>query len=149
MLSYHSGEDRIAKDRFRQATGACDCPPGLPCVCGAVQTVRLVRRVPKRASEAERAANPRAASARLRVAERTEPLTGDDRGRPLTMAATVPVRRVDAPEAGPPRRRRAARREHPGGGDRRAGAQARPADRAASRASPTTRRSCSASSSSC
>jgi 16S rRNA (cytosine1402-N4)-methyltransferase len=81
VLSYHSGEDRIAKDRFRRATGACDCPPGLPCVCGAVQTVRLVRGVPKRASAAEREANPRAASARLRVAERTEPLTGDARVR--------------------------------------------------------------------
>ena len=79
VLSYHSGEDRIAKDRFRNATGACDCPPGLPCVCGAVQTVRLVRRVPKRASAVERADNPRAGSARLRVAERTEPRTGDDR----------------------------------------------------------------------
>jgi 16S rRNA (cytosine1402-N4)-methyltransferase len=79
VLSYHSGEDRIAKDRFRQATGACDCPPGLPCVCGAVQTVRLVRRVPKRASAAERDVNPRAASARLRVAERVEPRVGDDR----------------------------------------------------------------------
>ena len=81
VLSYHSGEDRIAKDRFRRATGACDCPPGLPCVCGAVQTVRLVRGVPKRASAAEREANPRAASARLRVAERTEPRTGDERVR--------------------------------------------------------------------
>ncbi len=79
MLSYHSGEDRIVKDRLRAATGACDCPPGLPCVCDAVQTVRLVRGVPKRPSAAERAANPRAASARLRVAERIEPLTGDDK----------------------------------------------------------------------
>jgi len=79
VLSYHSGEDRIAKDRFRRATGACDCPPGLPCVCGAVQTVRLVRRVPKRASLAEREVNPRAGSARLRVAERVEPRAGDDR----------------------------------------------------------------------
>jgi 16S rRNA (cytosine1402-N4)-methyltransferase len=77
VLSYHSGEDRIAKERFRVATGACDCPPGLPCVCGAVQTVRLVRHVPKRATQAEREANPRAASARLRVAERIAPLTGD------------------------------------------------------------------------
>jgi 16S rRNA (cytosine1402-N4)-methyltransferase len=76
-LSYHSGEDRVVKDRFRVATGACDCPPGLPCVCDAVQTVRLVRRVPKRPSAAERAANRRAASAHLRVAERIEPLTGD------------------------------------------------------------------------
>ena len=79
VLSYHSGEDRIVKDRFRIATGACDCPPGLPCVCDAVQTVRLVRGVAKRPSAAERAANPRAASARLRVAERIEPLTGDDK----------------------------------------------------------------------
>ena len=37
VLSYHSGEDRIVKDRLRQAeTGGCVCPPGLPCVCGAV-----------------------------------------------------------------------------------------------------------------
>ena len=36
VLSYHSGEDRIVKDRLRQAeTGGCMCPPGLPCVCGA------------------------------------------------------------------------------------------------------------------
>jgi 16S rRNA (cytosine1402-N4)-methyltransferase len=77
VLSYHSGEDRIVKDRLRTATGACDCPPGLPCVCDAVQTVRLVRRVAKRASAAEQADNPRAASARLRVAERIEPRTGD------------------------------------------------------------------------
>lgn len=71
VLSYHSGEDRIVKDRFRAAaTGSCTCPPGLPCVCGAVQTVRLVRGVPKRPGDDERRANPRAASARLRVAER-------------------------------------------------------------------------------
>ena len=50
VLSYHSGEDRIVKERLRRATGACDCPPDLPCVCGAVQTVRLVRGVPKRPS---------------------------------------------------------------------------------------------------
>jgi 16S rRNA (cytosine1402-N4)-methyltransferase len=71
VLSYHSGEDRIVKDRFREAvTGGCTCPPELPCVCDAVQTVRLVRRVPKTANPEERAANRRAASARLRVAER-------------------------------------------------------------------------------
>ncbi len=69
VLSYHSGEDRIVKERFRRATGACECPPGLPCVCGAVQTVRLVR-APRRPSDAERAANRRAGSARLRVAEK-------------------------------------------------------------------------------
>jgi 16S rRNA (cytosine1402-N4)-methyltransferase len=76
VLSYHSGEDRIVKDRLREATGACDCPVGLPCVCGAVQTVRIVRGVPKRPSADERRENRRASSARLRVAERIEP--GDD-----------------------------------------------------------------------
>ena len=71
VLSYHSGEDRIAKDRIRQAeTGGCECPPELPCVCGAVKTVRIVRGVPKRAAPAESESNPRAASARLRVAEK-------------------------------------------------------------------------------
>ena len=71
VLSYHSGEDRIVKERFRAAeTGGCECPTGLPCVCGAVRTVRLVRRVPKTPSADEVATNRRAASARLRVVER-------------------------------------------------------------------------------
>jgi 16S rRNA (cytosine1402-N4)-methyltransferase len=73
VVSYHSGEDRIVKERFRVATGACECPPELPCVCGAVQTVRLVRGVRRTPTNEEKAVNRRAASARLRVAERTEP----------------------------------------------------------------------------
>jgi 16S rRNA (cytosine1402-N4)-methyltransferase len=74
VLSYHSGEDRIVKERIRAAeTGGCECPPELPCVCGAVQTVRVVRRVPKRPSATEQAANRRASSARLRVAEKIAP----------------------------------------------------------------------------
>lgn len=73
VLSYHSGEDRIVKDRFRSAeTGDCVCPPNLPCVCGAVRTVRIVRRVPKTPTAAEIAVNRRASSARLRVVERLE-----------------------------------------------------------------------------
>jgi 16S rRNA (cytosine1402-N4)-methyltransferase len=71
VLSYHSGEDRIIKERFRSAeTGDCVCPTGLPCVCGAVRTVRVVRRIPKTPTDVEIAANRRAASARLRVVER-------------------------------------------------------------------------------
>lgn len=74
VLSYHSGEDRIVKQRMRFAeTGGCACPPELPCVCDAVQTVRLVRGVPRTPSEAERSTNPRARSARLRVVEKIEP----------------------------------------------------------------------------
>lgn len=74
VLSYHSGEDRIAKDRIRAAeTGGCECPPELPCVCGAVQTVRVVRRIAKRPSADEQSQNRRATSARLRVAEKLDP----------------------------------------------------------------------------
>lgn len=70
-LSYHSGEDRIVKERMRLAvTGGCECPPELPCVCDAVQTVRIVRGIPRTPSAAEQADNRRAASARLRVVER-------------------------------------------------------------------------------
>ena len=71
VLSYHSGEDRIVKERMRVAvTGGCECPPELPCVCDAVQTVRIVRGVPRTPSAEEQADNRRAASARLRVVER-------------------------------------------------------------------------------
>ncbi|MET0662924.1 MAG: 16S rRNA (cytosine(1402)-N(4))-methyltransferase RsmH [Ilumatobacteraceae bacterium] len=79
VLAYHSGEDRIVKERFAFAAGACECPPDLPCVCGAVQTVRLVRGVPKRPNAAEREANRRAASARLRVVEKIDPIANADR----------------------------------------------------------------------
>ena len=75
VLSYHSGEDRIAKQRFALAAGACDCPHDLPCVCGAIQTVRVVRGVPKRASADEQARNRRSSSALLRVVEKTEPIS--------------------------------------------------------------------------
>jgi 16S rRNA (cytosine1402-N4)-methyltransferase len=78
VLSYHSGEDRITKAHMRAAeTGGCECPPELPCVCGAVQTVRLVRG-PKRPSAGEQAANRRAASARLRVVEKLAPERTED-----------------------------------------------------------------------
>jgi len=71
VLAYHSGEDRIVKYRLRQAeTGGCTCPPGLPCGCGAEPTVRLLKRGGWTPTLDERAANPRADSARLRAAER-------------------------------------------------------------------------------
>lgn len=70
VISYHSGEDRIVKGTFRDAmTGGCTCPPGLPCVCGAVPTVRNLTRGGVTPTEAEIEANPRAASARLRAVE--------------------------------------------------------------------------------
>lgn len=74
VLSYHSGEDRLVKARFvAGATGGCTCPSGLPCVCGAVTELRLVRRGALKPSAAEVASNPRSRSARLRVAEKIAP----------------------------------------------------------------------------
>ena len=70
VLSYHSGEDRIVKERFALAAGACDCPDELPCVCGAIQTVRIVRGISKRPSKAEQEKNRRARSALLRAVEK-------------------------------------------------------------------------------
>ena len=69
VLSYHSGEDRIVKERFRfHSTGGCQCPRHLPCGCGAERTVKLVR-VASKPSAVEMERNPRSTSARLRVAE--------------------------------------------------------------------------------
>ena len=71
VISYHSLEDRTVKSFLRQEARDCICPPGLPvCVCGHRATLRLLARGAVRPSPAEVAANPRARSARLRVAER-------------------------------------------------------------------------------
>jgi 16S rRNA (cytosine1402-N4)-methyltransferase len=73
VLSYHSGEDRLVKRCFLDAaSGGCVCPPGLPCVCGAVGTVRVLTRGARLPSATEAVRNPRAVSARLRAAERLE-----------------------------------------------------------------------------
>lgn len=70
VIAFHSVEDRMVKNRFRDAAdGACSCPPGLPCVCGATPTVRLLQRKAWVAGPDELATNPRAASARLRAVE--------------------------------------------------------------------------------
>jgi 16S rRNA (cytosine1402-N4)-methyltransferase len=71
VLSYHSGEDRIVKDRLRLAeTGGCTCPAGLPCTCGALPRGRSLKRGVTRPSEAEVSSNPRSSSALARVFEK-------------------------------------------------------------------------------
>ena len=76
VLAYHSGEDRIVKERFDwAATGGCMCPARLPCGCGSVSIARIPRRGAHRPDEAEQARNRRATSARLRVLERTDPVS--------------------------------------------------------------------------
>ncbi|HUC05008.1 MAG TPA: 16S rRNA (cytosine(1402)-N(4))-methyltransferase RsmH [Acidimicrobiales bacterium] len=72
VISYHSGEDRLVKGLFASAaSGGCTCPPGLPCVCGAVARHTLAFRGSRQATADEVASNPRADAARLRAIERT------------------------------------------------------------------------------
>ncbi|MGD0715628.1 MAG: 16S rRNA (cytosine(1402)-N(4))-methyltransferase RsmH [Gaiellaceae bacterium] len=69
VISFHSLEDRIVKQFLREKERGCTCPPDFPvCVCGHEPELRAVQRRPVRPGEAEIAANPRAASARLRAA---------------------------------------------------------------------------------
>jgi 16S rRNA (cytosine1402-N4)-methyltransferase len=73
VISYHSLEDRIVKQLFRERSTGCICPPRLPiCRCGHVATLKIITKKSVTPSEAEVAANPRARSARMRAAERLE-----------------------------------------------------------------------------
>ena len=73
VITFHSLEDRIVKNAFRTLADPCTCPKHFPvCLCGKKPVVRLITRKPITASEAERADNPRARSASLRVVEKLE-----------------------------------------------------------------------------
>lgn len=75
VISFHSLEDRRVKEFFRLHAKDCICPPRQPvCTCDHRATLREVTRRPLRASVDEVNANPRARSARLRVAERLAPV---------------------------------------------------------------------------
>lgn len=71
VIAYHSLEDRAVKRALKSLAQRCVCPPRLPaCGCGRENLVRLLTSKPVRPSAEEIEANPRARSARLRVAER-------------------------------------------------------------------------------
>lgn len=71
VISFHSLEDRIVKAGIARREHGCTCPREAPvCTCGFVQTLRSVSRKPILPGEEELASNPRARSAKLRVAER-------------------------------------------------------------------------------
>jgi 16S rRNA (cytosine1402-N4)-methyltransferase len=71
VISYHSLEDRIVKHVFAAGAQGCTCPPDLPvCTCGKEPVLRIVTRRPVVPTAAEVEANPRARSAKLRVAEK-------------------------------------------------------------------------------
>ena len=71
VITFHSLEDRIVKSEMQQAARGCTCPPEFPvCVCGKKPLVKLFTRKPIVSGPAELEENPRARSAKLRVAEK-------------------------------------------------------------------------------
>ena len=71
VITFHSLEDRICKQTFAKFVEKCTCPPDFPvCVCRKEGILRLVNKKPIVPSEDERTANPRARSAKLRIAEK-------------------------------------------------------------------------------
>jgi 16S rRNA (cytosine1402-N4)-methyltransferase len=71
FISFHSLEDRLVKDAFREWSRGCICPPEIVvCRCGRKQEFQVITRKPLVADKEEISENPRARSAKLRVAER-------------------------------------------------------------------------------
>jgi len=71
VISYHSLEDGIVRQVFTEFSRGCVCPPDLPvCRCGKTPVLRIVNKRPIVSSDEEVERNPRARSARLRVAQR-------------------------------------------------------------------------------
>lgn len=71
IITFHSLEDRIVKNAFRQLENPCTCPPQFPvCMCGKKPVGKAVTRKPILPSETELLENPRARSAKLRVFEK-------------------------------------------------------------------------------
>lgn len=71
VISFHSLEDRIVKQTFKELTRDCICPPNIPiCVCGHKATIKMISKKPITASEEELKINSRSASAKLRIVKK-------------------------------------------------------------------------------
>ncbi len=71
VITFHSLEDRIVKNAFKELEKDCTCPKNFPvCVCGKRKEIEVLTKKPITAGEEELTKNPRAASAKLRIAER-------------------------------------------------------------------------------
>ena len=71
VISFHSLEDRIIKKTLQELATGCTCPPNFPvCVCGKTPKMKLISRKPITPGDRELTENPRARSAKLRVAEK-------------------------------------------------------------------------------
>ncbi len=78
VIAFHSLEDRLVKNTFRELSDPCICPKSFPvCVCGRKPTVQLVTRKPITASREELENNPRSRSATLRVVEKLDGTGGN------------------------------------------------------------------------
>ena len=77
VITFHSLEDRIVKRAMQDMARGCTCPPDFPvCVCGKTPDVKLVNKKPILPTEREVEENPRARSAKLRVAEKLKDPAG-------------------------------------------------------------------------
>lgn len=71
IITFHSLEDRIVKNKFKQLQNPCTCPKDFPiCVCGKIPKLKVISRKPIVASEEELEDNPRSRSAKLRIGEK-------------------------------------------------------------------------------
>lgn len=71
ILTFHSLEDRIVKESFRELAAECVCPPGFPvCVCGKKKEIEIITKKPIVATEEEQKTNSRSKCAKLRIAEK-------------------------------------------------------------------------------
>ena len=71
IITFHSLEDRLVKQRFREWATACTCPPEFPvCVCGGKAKAKLITKKPIEAGKKENEENRRARSAKLRIVEK-------------------------------------------------------------------------------
>ncbi len=71
IITFHSLEDRIVKNTFRNLASACSCPPNAPiCTCGKIPTVKLTTKKPIIPTGEEIKENPRSRSAKLRIVEK-------------------------------------------------------------------------------
>jgi len=71
VVAFHSGEDRIAKEIFRENARGCICPPNFPiCQCGKKPVIKIITKKPILPSAGEMESNPRSRSAKLRIIEK-------------------------------------------------------------------------------
>jgi len=70
IITFHSLEDRIVKNTFKELMYPCTCPSNMPCICGKTATVKILTKKPILPGESEIEENPRSRSAKLRVLEK-------------------------------------------------------------------------------